>query len=398
MNVIFLGGLFPPQYVKEIEKNSKGVIQNAANLLQWSFVKGLGNFYKTEIITLPYIGAFPFLYKKIFIPNIKFNHISESSDISLNFFNLLLVKHFFRYKNAKRELIKRLYNTSEQTTIIIYSIHSPFLLAAIHAKKKFPQVRICLIVPDLPEYMSDNKNIFYLSFKKLDSYFINNALNEIDSYVVLSDEMVNALRIRDKPWVRIEGIFEKQEDISLPEKDENKVILYSGTLARRYGCMNLVEAFSKIELQNYQLWICGEGDTRKEIEQLAAINKKIKYFGQLPQEEVFKLQKRATILVNPRTSEGEFTKYSFPSKTMEYLASGTPTILHRLPGIPDEYFQFCYIAEEENSEGLKKKIIEVCEKSQTELQNFGKIAQDFILNTKNAVAQIEKVSKMIESL
>ena len=38
--------------------------------------------------------------------------------------------------------------------------------------------------------------------------------------------------------------------------------------------------------------------------------------------------------VNPRQNNEEFTKYSFPSKTMEYLASGVPVVAYKLDGIP----------------------------------------------------------------
>ena len=398
MKIIFLGGLFPNYLTKEIENNSKGAIQYAANLLQWNFIKGLDFFYKVDIVTLPYVGSFPFLYKKILLATSVFSHTTDSTDISLGFLNLPLIKHFYRYKNAKKELIKRIQNIDEPTTIIIYSIHSPFLLAAWRAKMKYPNTRLCLIVPDLPEYMSDNKNIFYLIFKKLDSYLIKYTLKKIDSFVVLTDQMANILDIQNKPYVRIEGIFEENNQLKTTNKENEKVIMYSGSLASRYGIMNLLKAFLQIDLPHYRLWICGEGDTRSEIEQLAKSNSRIKYFGQLTQSEVFLLQKRATVLVNPRTSAGDYTKYSFPSKTMEYLASGTPTILHRLPGIPSEYFQYVFIAEKETAEELKTKILEVCEKPQSELNEFGRKAQEFIYKQKNAISQVKLLSNMVNNL
>ena len=65
MNIIFLGGYFLPDRLKEIESNSKGVIQNAANNLQWSIIKGLTHFYNNlQLVTLPYIGGYPLFYKK----------------------------------------------------------------------------------------------------------------------------------------------------------------------------------------------------------------------------------------------------------------------------------------------------------------------------------------------
>ena len=63
---------------------------------------------------------------------------------------------------------------------------------------------------------------------------------------------------------------------------------------------------------------------------------RIEFLGMLPRTDVLELQSKATILVNPRQPVGDFTKYSFPSKTIEYMASGTPLLMYKLPGIPEE--------------------------------------------------------------
>lgn len=59
---------------------------------------------------------------------------------------------------------------------------------------------------------------------------------------------------------------------------------------------------------------------------MATKDRRIQYLGSIPHDEILQLQRTASLLVNPRTPEGIYTKYSFPSKTMEYLASGTPTL------------------------------------------------------------------------
>mgnify|MGYP003303651866 CR=1 FL=1 len=44
------------------------------------------------------------------------------------------------------------------------------------------------------------------------------------------------------------------------------------------------------------------------------------FTGKIDRSQVLALQRSATVLVNPRRNNEEYTKYSFPSKTMEYLA------------------------------------------------------------------------------
>lgn len=398
LNIILLMGLFPPQIRADIELNSKGVIQYAADALQWSIVKGFGNFCNLcnlKIINLPFIGSYPLRFKTFRSKAFSFEHRKDADDFNVGFLNLPIVKMFSRYINAKKALKKTMLHCDGKTVIVIYSINSPFLCAAVDIKRKYPNTKICVIVPDLPQYMSDTKNVFYHSLKSVDSLFIKRAINEVDFFVLLSDYMTEVLRINSRPYVRVEGIYNPSDSMDVVAKEKNKTILYSGTLARRYGIMNLVNAFGAIDKPDYRLWICGDGDCRTEIENRAKIDSRIIYLGQLSRAEVLVLQKRATVLVNPRTSEGEFTKFSFPSKIMEYLASGTPCIIHRLKGIPDEYFQYCFVCVKENVDGLKDVILAVCGKEQSELDDFGGKAARFIKEQKNPTVQVKKIYDML---
>ena len=168
-------------------------------------------------------------------------------------------------------------------------------------------------------------------------------------------------------------------------------------VAKRYGIMQLISAFYRINSGNYRLWICGSGNAEDEIKSFVEIDRRITYWGELANSEVRKLQKRATVLVNPRMSAELFTKYSFPSKIIEYLASGTPTISYRLAGIPDEYFDYCFVPDREDEDGLKQCIIDVCEMTSDELSSFGSKAKDFITKNKNPRAQAERIIEMITS-
>jgi len=115
----------------------------------------------------------------------------------------------------------------------------------------------------------------------------------------------------------------------------------------------------------------------------------------LKREEVIKLQREAGVLINPRSSNSEFTRYSFPSKTMEYLASGTPLIMHPLKCLPEEYLKYIFIAYDESDSGLMKTIIDVCERDQEELTAIGQRAKQFILREKNSSVQVGKILELM---
>lgn len=399
-NICFLSGLFPTETKEEIIKNSKGVIQNAANALQWSFVKGFDSLnISMNIVNLVYIGSYPFRYKEPIIKRYKFKHNIHSSDINLFFLNLPLIKLISRYFSAYAHLEKWLKSNTEDKYLVIYAMHAPFLLAANRIKKQDKTVKICLIVPDLPEYMSDSKNLLYKILKNVDRYIITKTLASIDCFILLTKDMSTTLKIESKPWVCIEGIANDFEiDNTHSVKESYKTILYTGTLADRYGVLDLVEAFRLIKDNTFRLWICGDGDTKEKIIGYSKIDNRIKYWGQLPREQILELQTRATLLVNPRKNEGDYVKYSFPSKIMEYMASGTPCLIHRLPGIPDEYYNYTFTFSNDSIGSIKEKIEEVCNLNTLVLHKKGELARDFILKNKNPKVQVKKLVDMLNSL
>ncbi len=118
--------------------------------------------------------------------------------------------------------------------------------------------------------------------------------------------------------------------------------------------------------------------------------------GVIPSDEVFEKMKKATLLVNPRPTKDEYTQYSCPSKTFEYLASGTPLLTTKLGGIPDEYFEHLFTFEDESQEGMAKKLTEIFALNDSELDSKGKAAQEFIRTKKNNEVQAKKIIEFIE--
>ncbi|WP_291587865.1 glycosyltransferase [Bacteroides sp.] len=409
MKIAFLFGLFPKEIYSEIIDNSRGVIQYAADALQKSFVEGLGSLNTNiEIFNLPYIGSYPLRYNSLYSPFTCIEYVTQKGNVisgkNIRFCNFMGFKMYSRYYNARKNLKEWCDNNNrEERVIVIYAIHTPFLKACIELKKQYgASLKIVLIIPDLPEYMGGQKSFLSEYVHKQNRRFLKKLYFEIDGFVLLTEHMKEMLPIEDKKWTIVEGIFNNIQDDTekIDQVIDSKIsyIFYSGTLAKRYGVMNLVEAFLMLVDTNIRLVICGTGDAENEILDYVKNDKRIIFRGQIPRAEVLKLQRKASLLVNPRTPEGEFTKYSFPSKTMEYLASGVPTLLYKLPGIPDEYYQYCFSLEDLSIKALANKITDILGLDCNELRKIGLEARNFILDRKNPVVQCEKVMKLINSL
>ena len=124
---------------------------------------------------------------------------------------------------------------------------------------------------------------------------------------------------------------------------------------------------------------------------------RVRYGGMLLSSEIVEKEMEATLLVNPRPTDAEFVKYSFPSKTMEYMASGTPVLTTDLPGMPREYLSYVNLIRKETPEGVADALREVLSRSDEELMQQGLQARRFVLETRNNVVQAEKILTMLES-
>ena len=146
-----------------------------------------------------------------------------------------------------------------------------------------------------------------------------------------------------------------------------------------------------------ELWICGSGELKNTIEKSAEKDHRIKFYGLVDRECALMMQRNATILVNPRTSEGAYTKYSFPSKVMEYMLSGRSVIINKLPGIPNEYYKYVYCPKDESVESLAECISRVLSINENVRDELAQKARNFIINNKNAKVQMSRVLSLINS-
>ncbi|MGB9612869.1 MAG: glycosyltransferase, partial [Candidatus Margulisiibacteriota bacterium] len=128
---------------------------------------------------------------------------------------------------------------------------------------------------------------------------------------------------------------------------------------------------------------------------LAHGTKVIEFFGVISNRAVIEEEIKAILLVNPRPSSEEFTQYSFPSKNMEYMVSGTPLLTTKLPGMPEEYYDYVYLFEDESVEGMAKTLDRILKLPKEELHAKGAAAKEFVLREKNNVVQAKRIIEMI---
>ena len=146
-------------------------------------------------------------------------------------------------------------------------------------------------------------------------------MNSFDSYVFLTDAMKDVVNCKNKKYVVIEGLVDSEMQAvqnTIENKSAQKVCIYAGGIQKIYGIKYLTEAFIMSDIENCEFHIYGDGDFKDELIQICKTHKNIKYFGIKPNDYIVTQQLKATLLINPRPTNQEFVKYSFPSKNMEY--------------------------------------------------------------------------------
>lgn len=400
MKVIFLGNFYPDEIKSDIFRYVRKHYDGAADAFQKALVDGLVKYYNEKelsFFTSLAIGTYPLKYKKCIIPGRNILLQKTYHGMVPFYVNLPIINRVLKYINLKR-LLKKEIKKDENICIVIYSLYSLFLFLIHNLKKSKKNIRVILIVPDLPEFMSSNKNIMYLLLKKFDRYIINTCLKCVDGFVLINSNMYNKLEIGNKPWVTIEGIYNlkaESKDFTVEERKGTKIIFYSGGISKLYGLNILVDAFLMLKNEDIELWLCGFGDYVDEIKSFQKFDNRIRYLGVLSHSVVLDLQRKVDILVNPRTPNGEFTKYSFPSKTIEYLASGHPVVMFNLLGIPEEYKPYLHIVKEPTSSALATSLLEVLAIPNDIKQINGLKAKRFILDKKNSFYQVGKIVNLI---
>lgn len=399
-DIVCLTGLFPEEYVDEINKYSLTGVQNAANKLQWGIVKGLdGLGENVTIFNSIYVGSYPRLYRKIMIPTFHFSHGSEKNDINIGFINIAGIKVLSRYYTVKRELDKwASVDSGREKVLLIYAMTTPFAQLAGYIKRKYSSIKVIYIIPDLPMYMNVTKvqeSAVYRTRKKIEEFLFHRSLKNVDGYVLLTDGMKEWFTT-DINYTVVEGMATIDNTIDVDDIKKKKQILYAGGIKREYGVIDLVSAFSQIDDPEWELVIYGDGTDMESVCEYAKKDVRIKIMGSAPNAVVMKHQREAALLINPRKNQ-EMAKYSFPSKTLEYMLSGTPMLGYKLAGIPEEYYDNMFVIQDSEN-GMEEALRMAMDLPETERIKMGEKAKHFVVKEKNPEKQCQKILELIGRL
>lgn len=376
--------------------------QIAARNLERGFLEGfIDNGLNIRLISSMPASTYP-LNKKIFFGKEQW-YIGSVYCQSLRYINLPGFKAVSRFISTLISLFPIFHGRQDNEKILcIYSLHSPYLLAA-NLLHRFLGVKYFVIVPDLPEFMSEGlgRSWFYTFFKRVDRNLIRFLIRRADGASVVASAMLQAMpELSRIPSVVIEGIA-----LGRPSSNPEKILhaqptrmrpyfLYAGGLNEAYGVGRLVRAFCASAL-DAELWLFGKGPLSQMVEDAAVSDDRIRYFGFVSQDKLREHLAGATALLLTRSSKDDFVQFSFPSKLIEYMMSGVPVITTRLRGIPVEYFGYLTVIDDDTEDGLTEVFKVHLNRGAEDRKKQAMLAYGFVCSEKTPKAQTAKFIKLI---
>jgi len=401
---VFLGGLYPKEQEKELFKLCKGRLSFAANKHQWNMVEGLEENIGSPVtlINTFFIPPFPACKKKVFQTEF-WSHADTAEDINIGFLNVRWIRNICQENGVYRTLKSLLQkNKEDKTVVFVYTMRFCLMKAIVRLKKAGFDFHVCLIVPDVPSVLMNyggRKSLLQQITARYNLSHVNRYTEQMDSFVLLSEPMTELVDIGNRPYCIVDGLCNSEMIANLScaseETSNKKRIVYTGSLHREYGICDLLEAFRCLSGDDYQLIVAGAGNAVEDVWDACHADGRITYLGTLRAEDVRSLQASATILINPRPIDGLDAKYSFPSKTIEYMLAGKPVVMNRLPGMDIAYEKYVFTPQKCGCQGLGETIEYVCSLPQEDIERITKAARQFVVDEKNSAVQMKRVMDMV---
>lgn len=396
LSIIYISTLCSPKVLDYIFESSITKPGLAVQKFHRLLAEGLSS---PDEITLETLSALPVIYRshKQRVWNIKSEFVNNIHYNYIPIINLPIIKNSIVYIYTFIKILIENTLKKETNKVVICDILNLSITASALFACKLTNTRTIALITDLPGLMissSTNKNTLY-------TLLVSKIVSAFDGYILLTEQMNAVVNPKHRPYLIMEGLVDINMGSSenlLIKKAPERILLYAGGIYEKYGVKKLIDAFMLLPDSDLRLYIYGSGEMEKDMHAYMLLDQRISYKGVVQNKEVVQKQLEATLLINPRPTNEEFTKYSFPSKNMEYMVSGTPLLTTPLPGMPKDYNPFVYLFEDESVEGMYKTIKSLLSKPKEELHEFGLKAKTFVLNIKSNYKQASRIVEFIKEI
>jgi glycosyltransferase involved in cell wall biosynthesis len=336
----------------------------------WSLIRSLQKISdKVSIISSHEVRNYPGVKKIVFFSD-KF-YWNGFEIIILGFINIIVLKHLTKlFQLFRSRLIYRFVCRSD--LLVVHGSHTPYLIYA-NIMKIFGK-RILLVLTDEHGFVVSSDGFLGVIFRKIDYFIMRCLVGRFDAYVCLSSRFVKTFKLRNV--LLVPGIV-PIDTLKMPHCDLPKIfnssfhIVYAGNINNINGIDLLLSAIKEIKNTSLTLSIFGKGEMVDRVLDYQKLDPRVSYKGVVDRNLLLVEFSKANLLVNPRPGKSIINEYSFPSKLIEFLSTGTPVLTAKAVNIPFE-IESCFLYFEEDSyTSLASAIEYAISMHGNELENFG---------------------------
>ncbi len=401
-------GFFCPQAYFDLHDKAEKNHQYAARKLESRIVEGLRqNDVEVETVGIYPARIFP-RNRTIFLKAFKGTDAHGQQAQAVGYINVPFFSHLSRTFSILKAGWRALRQSRPRpSAILVYSLHTPLVLSAALLSKWF-RVPFYIYVPDLPQYMNVGvkRSRLFNFMKRIDTSLVLSLSDRAAGIIGITADLVQSRPAwSGKRTAVMEGVAEVSDAPEAAQQQRDAEVLnkyglakgfvfYAGGLAEPYGVGILIDAVKQLGSQT-QLVLCGAGSMESEVRRAASEHPQIHYLGSIPPEDVKALSRNASFLVNARIPGDTYLRYSFPSKVLEYMATGIPVISSRLPGIPPEYYAHLLVLDDVSAQGLAECLQHNAGAHYASAQQAAQGAAAFCREHKTALQQGKKLVQTI---
>ena len=381
MNILYISALLPTSILEKVLLKNESNYVVAPQKFHHNMVTGfVGNGHK--LISLSYL---PDCID--YIPSFKEDNIEYQF---CKYQNKPGVKHLQIARGIYSRIKKLKENGFSPDILICDILNVSVCLGSLYAGKRLHIKTVGIVTDLLGISEHEEKGLI----QRIAAKISNSYITAFDYYVILTQQMNDVVNPHNRPYIVMEGLCDAKKLVAKREGDIKK-IFYAGGRPSKDGIDILIPAFKRIKDNSFQLNIFGNvpyvgiGPDPED--------NRIIYHGLTENKVIVAEECSSYLLVNPRPTGEEYTKYSFPSKVMEYMATGVPMVTTRLAGIPEEYYDYVFTFESCDVDTYYQTLMQILSLPENELIVKGKRAQDFVLNNKNNLAQTARIIELIKT-
>ena len=318
--IILIGTVLPPFTFQQWL--DVGEVMNPSHQMFFTrVIEGIANQQSIQVLCLPPVKKTS--SKRLISENIyRFKQIMY---IQFPFFNHRWLRpislSFYIHRYLKKTILK-----SAEDVVLLIDGNSHLSGSIAKRYQHHRRVKTIGIFTDSPKQISNLRPHQVKSWYRLHQ--------QHHAYIGITSALLKEFNLNKKPQFELPSVVDAIEGA---KQHDRPYIFFSGALYERYGVESMIHAYLQLKPRNMDLLIAGFGPVAQRIEQLSQQHRQIKFLGLLHPTLTRKYQAGAYVNLNPRPLDVDLDQVAIPSKVLDYISSGAPTLTTRHPWIETQF-------------------------------------------------------------